>query len=244
MIKHIGKQGDRKVAIVFREIPGEEHMALVVYTETMPVAMHDSLMKAIEGPGAQSAESLGDVLFRELFNDGRPMLQTLHAEGMLKKVQTKQIVVTPNATSHVNLEEMNKIISEMNSGAEALERLQQLEAQQGMTGTVNPKDDFGREVGAPRNVNPGDIAGSDADLASRNAPAPSNSTDGLSDDAIAQNLMAQAQRMEAEAKGLMSESKRLLTEAKALLPKKTTTKRTTAKKTSTRKKAVANESTN
>ena len=27
MIKHIGKHGDRKVAIVFREIPGEEHMS-------------------------------------------------------------------------------------------------------------------------------------------------------------------------------------------------------------------------
>ena len=29
MIKHIGKHGDRKVAIVFREVPGEEHMTLV-----------------------------------------------------------------------------------------------------------------------------------------------------------------------------------------------------------------------
>ena len=247
MIKHIGKHSDRKVAIVFREVPGEEHMALVVYTETMPVAMHDALMKAIEGPGAQSAESLGDVLFRELFNDGRPMLQTLHAEGMLKKVQTKQIVVTPNATSHVNLEEMNRIIKEMNSGAEALERLQQLETQQGMTGTVNQRDDYGREIGAPRNANPGEIAGSDADLAARNAAtAPAPTADGLSDEGIAQSLMAQAQRMEAEAKGLMAESKRLLTEAKSLLPKQPA-KRTTAtkaKKVSTRKKAVANESTN
>ena len=31
MIKHIGKHGDRKVAIVFREVPGETHMCLVIY---------------------------------------------------------------------------------------------------------------------------------------------------------------------------------------------------------------------
>ena len=45
MIKHVGKHSDRKVAIIFREVPGEEHMCLVVYTETLPVAMHDALMK-------------------------------------------------------------------------------------------------------------------------------------------------------------------------------------------------------
>ena len=77
MIKHIGKHGDRKVAIIFREVPQEEHMCLVIYPDTMPVAMHDSIMKVIESPVGQTAENLGDALFRSLFNDGRPMLQTL-----------------------------------------------------------------------------------------------------------------------------------------------------------------------
>ena len=64
MIKHVGKHGDRKVAIVFREVPGEEHMGLVVYTETLPVSMHDALMRAIESPSSQSADNLGDALVR------------------------------------------------------------------------------------------------------------------------------------------------------------------------------------
>jgi len=34
-LRHIGKMGDRKVAIIFREVPGEPHMALVTYTETL-----------------------------------------------------------------------------------------------------------------------------------------------------------------------------------------------------------------
>ena len=93
MIKHIGKHSDRKVAIIFREVPNEEHMALVIYPDTLPVAMHDGIMKVIESAEGQTAENLGDALFRSLFSDGRPMLETMHREGMIKKVQSKQITV-------------------------------------------------------------------------------------------------------------------------------------------------------
>jgi hypothetical protein len=206
MIKHVGRHGDRKVAIVFREVPGEEHMCLLVYTDTLPVAMHDTLMRVIEGPVSQNADSLSDVLFRELFNDGRPMLQTLHAEGMLKKVQTKQVVVTPNPSSHVNLEEMNTILREMNAGEQAIKRLADLDANKGMTGKVRPRDEFGREVGAPIDqVRQGSatVAGSDAARA-------------LDDAALARDLQTQAERMSREAKGLLAEADRLMKQASGL----------------------------
>jgi hypothetical protein len=206
MIKHIGRHGDRKAAIVFREVPGEEHMCLLVYTDTLPVAMHDALMRVLEGPVAQNSDSLADVLFRELFSDGRPMLQTLHAEGMLKKVQTKQVVVTPNASSHVNLEEMNQILREMNAGEKAIQRLAELDSNRGITGKVRPRDEFGREIGAPIDqVRQGSasVAGSDAARA-------------LDDRALASDLKLQAERMSAEAKGLLAESARLMKQAAEL----------------------------
>lgn len=206
MIKHVGRHGDRKVAIVFREVPGEDHMCLLVYTETMPVAMHDAMMRTIETPTCQTAENLGDALFRELFSDGRPMLQTLHAEGMLKKVHTKQVVITPNPSSHVNLAEMNDILRKMKLGAEAVKELADLDRNKGMTGKVRPRDQFGREIGAPtEQVRAGSaaIAGSDAAMA-------------LDDVALAQNFQQQAKRMEAEAKSLLSESARLMKEAAQL----------------------------
>lgn len=198
MLKHIGKQGDRKVAIVFREVPGEDHMCLVIYPETLPVSMHDSIMKVLESDVGQTAESFGDALFRSLFPDGRPMLQTLHSEGMIKKVQTKLITVTPNAGSHVNLEEMNKIINEMKMGEDAVRRLAEMDSNRGMTGRVKPKDDFGREVGAP--MPQAYVAGSDAAKA-------------LDDVALAGDLQKQALRMAAEAKQLLAESERLMKEA-------------------------------
>jgi hypothetical protein len=203
MIKHIGKHGDRKVAIVFREVPGEDHMCLVVYPDVLPVAMHDAMMKVIESEPGQAAENLGDALFRSLFNDGRPMLQTLHTEGMIKKVQTRQVTVTPTATSHVNLEEMNGIIRKMKLGEDAIREMAELDSNRGMTGKVKQKDDFGREVGAGSNLRGAQVAGSDAARA-------------LDDASLATNLQQQAARMAAEAKGLLAESDRLLKEAAAL----------------------------
>ena len=206
MIKHVGKHGDRKVAIIFREVPGEEHMCLVVYTETLPVAMHDAIIRAIESPSCQTADNLGDALFRELFSDGRPMLQTLHAEGMLKKVQTKQVVVTPNPSSHVNLEEMNEILRKMKLGDEAIREMANIDANRGMTGKVRPKDQYGREIGAPTDqvrAGSASVAGSDAARA-------------LDDAALAQNFQQQAERMAAEARSLLAESERLMREASQL----------------------------
>jgi hypothetical protein len=206
MIKHIGKHGDRKVAIVFREVPGEEHMALVIYPDVLQVSMHDSIMKVIESPVGQEAENLGDALFRSLLPDGRPMLQTLHAEGMIKKVQAKQVVVTPNASSHVNLDEMNGIIRKMKMGEQAIKEMADIDANRGMTGKARRRDDFGREVGAPVDgIRAGSaaVAGSDAARA-------------LDDAQLARDRLAQAQRMETEARGLLAESARLKAEAEAM----------------------------
>jgi hypothetical protein len=203
MIKHIGKHGDRKVAIVFREVPGEEHMALVVYPETLPIAIHDAIMKVIESPVGQQAENLGDALFRSLLSDGRAMLQTLHTEGMIKKVQAKQVTVTPGGNSSVNLDEMNGIIRKMKMGEDAIREMAELDANKGYTGKARRRDDYGREVGAPVPQRMAEVAGSDAAKA-------------LDDQAIAQDRLKQAQRMEAEARGLLAESARLKAEAEAM----------------------------
>ena len=225
MLKHIGKQGDRKVAIIFREVPGEEHMALVSYPDLMKVEMHDTLMKAIESPEGQQANNLGEAIHSKLFPDGRQMLAALHAEGMLKKVQTETITVTPAQNAHVRLDEMNKIIREMESGAEAAAKLAGLDADSGYTGKASRKDDFGREVGSPsESIKRGaaTVAGSDAERAAR-AQAPQNAA--LDDSSIANNLKAQAERMAAEAKGLLAESERMVKEANEMLGIKSTTKR-------------------
>jgi len=214
--RHVGKHGDRKVAIVFREVPGEAHMCLVTYTETINQHIHDPLIKCIESDIGQNSEHLADALNRTYAKDGRPILQVLHLEGQLKKVQTSQIVMTPSPNQTIRLDELNKILDEMQQGESAVKRLQELDDSRGMQ---DPADVVRRMRG------------------NKDATAPKGlqaSGDALGDAAIAQNLRQQAAKMDAEAKGLMAEAQRLQKEAAQLegvtaettKPKKTTTKKT------------------
>ena len=212
MIKHIGKHNERKIIIVYREVPDQTHMALVVYSDVLPGEVHDPVMKVLENEG-QSAKSLADAFHKAKLPDGRNMLGALHGEGWLKKVQTNQIAVVANATSNVRLDELNSIINEMETGAEAQARLQELDNSRGL---VDPAE--GRDVGTP-------------------APAPVAAGGALTDADIANNLLEQAKTMETNAKSMVAEAKRLRAEAKDLAPKKkaapkaTGVKKTTAKKT-------------
>ena len=219
MIKHIGKSGDRKVAVIFNQVPEEDHMCIVVFPDLLQKQMHDDLMKAIESVEGQNAENLGDALGAKYFSDGTVMLNRLHTEGILKKVQTNQIILTPTPQSSVHLDEMNKILSEMKTGQEAVERLQALENAKGMTGTVKPKVDICRAP-APGALNesshPGTVAPQQtaASLASSMTAGQSGA---LSDETIANNMIAQANRMSVEAQSMLAESERMVKEANQML---------------------------
>ena len=237
MIKHVGKHGDRKVAIIFREVPGEEHMCLVVYPETMQQSMHDSLMQAIESTEGQAATDLGNALMSKRFNDGSSILERIHVEGMMKKVQTEQVIVTPTPTSSVYLNEMNKIINEMAKGEEAVKRLAELDADAGYTGKARRRDDYGRDVGGPgvnvpapgslmEQSNKAALAAANTQRAQSAAPIQAPTTGALSDEAIASNMKTQAERMAAEAQSLLAESQRMQAEANAMLGVKATTSAT------------------
>ncbi len=193
--RHVGKQGDRKVAVVFREVPGEPHMCLVTYTELLNQHIHDPLIQCIESDIGQNSEHLADALNRTHTKDGRIILQVLHAEGQLKKVQTSQIVMTPSPNQTIRLDELNTILDEMQQGESAVKRLQELDKSRGLQ---DPADVVRRMRGNQNPVQPtGDLLG---------------------DAALASQRLEQAQKMEREAKGLLAEAQRLMEEAKSLDP--------------------------
>jgi hypothetical protein len=208
MLKHIGRHGDRKVAILFREVPGEEHMCLVVYPETLPTHIHNSIMSTLEGPPGQAATNLADVLHRNMLPDGRPQLEALHKEGMIKKVPTNQVIVTPTAQSSVKLDEMNKIIREMETGDAALQRLQELDKS---TGFVDPAQKRKAEAEFKR--------GQERKTQDTAVPPLVSSIDGALDDkTLATNMLAQAKRMEVEAKSMIAEAARMKKDAQRMYP--------------------------
>lgn len=226
-LRHVGKHGDRKVAIVFREVPGEPHMCLVVYTELLNRTVHDPLIKCIESDIGQNSKNLADALNRTHTTDGHIILQKLHAEGQLKKVQTELIVMTPAPNTQIKLNELNKILDEMETGEAAVKKLAEMDSQMGMQDPMQVAKRMR-----------GDIINESATVPPAQPLMASGDT--LGDNAIANNLRQQAMRMSAEAKGLLAEADRLLQEANTMDPVAVQPVATTvAKKTRGRPKKVA-----
>lgn len=198
-LRHVGKHGDRKVAVIFREVPGEPHMCLVTYTETLGRNIHDPLVKCIESDIGQNSENLADALNRSYAKDGKIILQALHAEGMLKKIRTELVVMTPQPGTQIRLDELNKLLDEMKQGEDAVKKLAEMDKSMGLQDPV----DVAKRLRGDKNKAPVQSTG-----------------DALGDQSIANNLRQQAERMEREATGLMAEAQRLLKEAASLDPVK------------------------
>ncbi|MBM38092.1 MAG: hypothetical protein CMO97_03370 [Woeseia sp.] len=214
MIKHIGRHGEKKVVVVYRTIPDQDHMALVVYPDNMPTSIHDPIMMTLESTMGQQQNVLADALFKQMLPDGRNQLKALHEQGFLKKVQTSQIVMTPDPKSSVRLDELNKLVKEMETGDEARAKLAQADADRG----IQP---------------PPSQRASTETVVTQTAPQPTQapSAGALSDEDLALNLMEQSKQMVSNAKGMMKEADRLKNEARVLQGKKPI-KKTAKKKTS------------
>ena len=200
MIKHVGKHNNKKCVIVFRRIPDLGHMALVVYSDLLPRLVHDEVMSALESAPGQNTTELNEVLFRTTMGDGTNCLHTLHTQGFLKKVPTNQILVTPTSNSSVRLDELNDLLDEMAKGQDAVNRLQEIENNKGMSGA--PRQAQAIEVGETRSRE-----------AQGNTSAEALIAGALTDDDINANKLSQAERMEADAKSMLAEAKRLKAEA-------------------------------
>jgi hypothetical protein len=115
-IKHVGRmtKNKRKVVVAYRVVPGEgeSENAIVVTTENLDSADHDTLMKTVESDAGQSANEFADVMARTRLSDGRNMLAAFHTTGKMAKVRQADVEMTPDTRTVINLAELNKIIAE------------------------------------------------------------------------------------------------------------------------------------
>jgi hypothetical protein len=113
-MKHIGrmKNNSARVVIVYRTLPGDPHNALVVGTQGLVDFLHDSLLSVLESDSGQQANELADIIAVRKFPDGSNMLEYLHTHGHLKKVATNMVIVMPNTTTQIPLDELNKLIAQ------------------------------------------------------------------------------------------------------------------------------------
>jgi len=191
--KHVGEHNGKKVVIIEKSIPGEPHMCAVIYSTNIPSKFHDDIMKILESPEGQSEREFGLILNRRVSSDGRNLLQAIAQEGYLKKAPTNQVIVKPNASSAIRLDELNSLLKMAGEGEEAIAKLEKLERESGF------KDS--RKNPLPQTT------------------TPVTPTTGVMDDAsLAANYISQSTRMKAEAQSLLAEAQRLEEEAAKLNP--------------------------
>jgi hypothetical protein len=113
-MKHVGrmKNNGARVVVAYRTLPGDPYNCLVVGTQGLQDAYHDSLMSVVQDDSGQSANELADILASRRFPDGSVMLEWLHINGHLKRVPTNLVLMTPNTQQQIPLDELNIMIAE------------------------------------------------------------------------------------------------------------------------------------
>lgn len=203
-IKHVGKHGDRKVLVLYRQVPGDDHMCLVIYPDNLLAHWQDAIQRVAESDVGQTAEELADALHRSFLPDGRPILQTLHNERMIKKIRTGDVIMTPRQDASIRLDELNKMLNEMKLGDAAVKKLAENDASRGLVDAPTKRK-------AEAEFKAGQQAKADA------LRAPQDGA--LSDRDIASNMVFQAKKMELEAKQMIAEAARMKKDAQRMDPK-------------------------
>ena len=214
IVKHVGQYGQKKCVVVFREVPNEEDNCLIVLSDGLEGRMHDELMDVVEGPEAQSAKDLADVLNRRQFSDGSNMLTQLHYAKRLTKVATNMVDLTPLPGQRIALNQLNEELRKIDGGYVAptndlnnesallesarnkpwSERTAEEAAAYNRSQTRNASDvatDAAKDDGVSLNI------GEDAPAPEAQAPV---------EPSAAQGLLIQAQMMKEDAERLLAEA--------------------------------------
>jgi hypothetical protein len=199
--KHVGRitKTNKKCGVVYRVVPGDPDNCIVVMTESLDAADHDSFINLINSTTAQDSYELGEAMARSQLSDGSNMLARFHKTGRMQKVASNLVELVPNNNASINLAELNKIIAE----------------QKGVT-----ISDLALG-GATPVVNKGVTNAADAYVEPN---IESTTNDVLDDNAIAKNLRSQADAMFKEAQRLRNEAEELSPTKKIASVKKSSKK--------------------
>lgn len=195
-IKHIGKikSNGAKVLVVFRTLPGESNMALVLPVASLKDEYHDSIMKLVETDQAQEVFEFGEIMFTRTFPDGRPMLQALNADNSLVKLATDNIIMTPAPGSEIELHQLNVLIAEQkNVAVDDLYTFVPGAPKKATVEDIVEVRDLGRDVGEPN-------------IPQKQAPLKAAENQVLTDKDIAKGYRSQADAMYKEAARLRKEA--------------------------------------
>lgn len=113
-LKHVGRliSNKRKVVVAYRVVPGDPEYSIVVTTENLDSAEHDTLIKLVESGAGQSSYEFAEAMARASLPDGRNMLAGFHTTGKMIKVKSDMVELTPNSATVIKLSELNQTVAD------------------------------------------------------------------------------------------------------------------------------------
>jgi hypothetical protein len=110
--KHAGqlKNTGVRVAVVFRKLPTDDKICLVVETERLPDSYHDYVIQCMNSRESAETNDFYEVLNRRTFPDGTNCLTSLHQRGYLRREPVSNINMIPLPGQVVPLELINATI--------------------------------------------------------------------------------------------------------------------------------------
>jgi len=198
-LKHVGriKNTGRRCIIAFREIYDElgnvvdgDH-CLVFETDNLPDAEHQDLIRIIESEPAQATGDLYNILARTRLSNSVPALNWLVSTNRLRKEATSNVELTPDSTTQIRLDTINKIVKMQNTGASQEEIARVLQDDTDMP---------------PRKATEALQVLDENETATPEPTAESQSGELLDDAALAKGRLNQAEMFEAQAKELREQA--------------------------------------
>jgi hypothetical protein len=201
--KHVGRiaKTRKKCGVVYRVVPGEPENCVIVLTESLEAADHDSLINLINSATAQDSYELGEAMARSQLSDGSNMLARFHTTGRMQKVATNLVEMTPNNNASINLAELNNIIAQQKGVTVADLALGGAKPAVANTGVTNAADAY---------VTPSMAAMDEVTMSNEGI---------ITDDMLAKKFRSDADRLSKEAADLRRQ-------AEELAPTKKATKKT------------------
>jgi len=110
--KHSGvlKNTGVRVAVVFRKLPTDDKVCLIVETERLPDSYHDYIIQTLNSKEATETNDFYEVLNRRTFPDGTNCLTSLHQRGYLRREPVSNVTMMPLPGQAVPLELINATI--------------------------------------------------------------------------------------------------------------------------------------
>lgn len=119
MQKHVGTLVDTgsRVFVVFRQLPNDPNMCLVVYRDSIPEIYAYAVSRFVMEDGQHTTtEDLADMMdARGIMPTGENMLTALHTKGLLVPKPTENVLMWLDEQNSIKLDVLNKNWGEANS---------------------------------------------------------------------------------------------------------------------------------